>query len=82
MQMLSAMLEAGSRLNSAMLVQQLVDKLSLFYAPVFLGSDAVPLLAERGRIEAATERISWKTIGDDVCFEGYLNDPWAERIRA
>jgi diaminohydroxyphosphoribosylaminopyrimidine deaminase/5-amino-6-(5-phosphoribosylamino)uracil reductase len=74
------MLEAGSRLNSAALMQQAVDKVCVFYAPVFLGSDAVPLLAESGRIEAAVERISWKTIGDDVCFEGYLHDFWiAER---
>lgn len=76
MQVLSAMLEAGSRLNSAALAQKVVDKLSLFYAPVFLGSDAVPLLAGSARIEAAAEPISWKTIGNDVCFEGYLNDPW------
>ena len=80
LQVLSVMLEAGSRLNSAALMQQAVDKVCVFYAPVFLGSDAVPLLAESGRIEAAVERISWKTIGDDVCFEGYLHDFWiAER---
>jgi diaminohydroxyphosphoribosylaminopyrimidine deaminase/5-amino-6-(5-phosphoribosylamino)uracil reductase len=76
MQVLSAMLETGSRLNSAALASGVVDKLCLFYAPRFLGSDAVPLLAESGRIDTAFERISWKTIGDDVCFEGYLRDPW------
>jgi diaminohydroxyphosphoribosylaminopyrimidine deaminase/5-amino-6-(5-phosphoribosylamino)uracil reductase len=76
MQVLSAMLETGSRLNSAALATGIVDKLCLFYALRFLGADAVPLLAESGRIEAAMERISWKTIGDDVRFEGYLHDPW------
>jgi len=76
LQVLSAMLETGSRLNSAALAAQIVDKLCLFYAPRFLGPDAVPLLAERGRIDAAPERISWKAIGSDVCFEGYLRDPW------
>ncbi|WP_251106521.1 bifunctional diaminohydroxyphosphoribosylaminopyrimidine deaminase/5-amino-6-(5-phosphoribosylamino)uracil reductase RibD [Alloacidobacterium dinghuense] len=76
MQVLSAMLEAGSRLNSAALAQGIVDKLCLFYAPRFLGSDAVPLLADGGRIEPAMKRISWKAIGDDVCFEGYLHNPW------
>jgi diaminohydroxyphosphoribosylaminopyrimidine deaminase/5-amino-6-(5-phosphoribosylamino)uracil reductase len=76
MQVLSAMLEVGPRLNAAAMKQQIVDKLCLFYAPVFLGSNAVPLLAEGGRIEAAVERISWKTIGSDVCFDGYLRDPW------
>jgi len=76
MQVLSAMLETGSRLNSAALAQQVVDKLCLFFAPRFLGSDAVPLLAEGGRIDAGVERISWKAIGDDGCFAGYLRDPW------
>ena len=82
MQLLSVMLEAGSRLNSAALAQGIVDKLSLFYAPRFLGSDAVPLLADGGRIGAAVERISWKAIGVDVCFEGYLRDPWAQSSQA
>ena len=76
MQILNAMLEAGPRLNSAALAQGIVDKLCLFYAPVLLGSDAVPLLAGHGRIEAAVESISWKAIGEDACFEGYLRDPW------
>lgn len=76
MQVLSAMLEAGPRLNCAALASGIVDKLCLFYAPRFLGSDAVPLLAQSGRIEAKVERISWKTVGEDVCFEGYLHDPW------
>ena len=82
MQVLSAMLEAGSRLNSAALAQGIVDKLCLFYAPRFLGSDAVSLLADGGRIDAAVERVSWKAIGFDVCFEGYLRDPWAQSSRA
>ncbi len=76
MQVLSAMLEAGSRLNSAALAAHAVDKLCLFYAPVFMGSDGVPLLADSGRIEAVPERISWKTIDRDVCLEAYLRDPW------
>jgi diaminohydroxyphosphoribosylaminopyrimidine deaminase/5-amino-6-(5-phosphoribosylamino)uracil reductase len=73
---LSAIFEAGSRLNSAALAQQAVDKLCLFYAPVFLGSAGVPLLAAARRIDAAGERISWRTIGSDACFESYIYDPW------
>jgi diaminohydroxyphosphoribosylaminopyrimidine deaminase/5-amino-6-(5-phosphoribosylamino)uracil reductase len=76
MQILSAMLEAGSRLNSAALAARVVDKLCLFYAPVFLGAEAAPLLADAERILPSAERITWKTIGGDACFEAYLNDPW------
>jgi diaminohydroxyphosphoribosylaminopyrimidine deaminase/5-amino-6-(5-phosphoribosylamino)uracil reductase len=76
LQVLHGMLEAGSRLNSAALAQQAVDKLCLFYAPVFLGSAGVPLLADAGRIDAVGERISWRTIGSDACFESYIYDPW------
>jgi diaminohydroxyphosphoribosylaminopyrimidine deaminase / 5-amino-6-(5-phosphoribosylamino)uracil reductase len=70
------MLEAGSRLNSAAFASHLVDKLCLFYAPVFLGSTGVPLFADARRIDSAGQRITWKTIGSDVCFESYIHDPW------
>jgi diaminohydroxyphosphoribosylaminopyrimidine deaminase/5-amino-6-(5-phosphoribosylamino)uracil reductase len=76
LQVLSTMLEAGARLNRAALASHIADKLCLFYAPLFLGSAGVPLLADAGRIEPAGERISWKTIGSDVCFESYIYDPW------
>jgi diaminohydroxyphosphoribosylaminopyrimidine deaminase/5-amino-6-(5-phosphoribosylamino)uracil reductase len=75
-QVLHAMLEAGSRLNSAAFASHLVDKLCLFYAPVFLGSTGVPLFADARRIDSAGQRITWKTIGSDVCFESYIHDPW------
>ncbi len=44
------MLEAGARLNAYALDMNLVDKLWLFYAPTFLGADAVPLLANEGKL--------------------------------
>lgn len=78
MQVLSCMLEAGSRLNIAALDADIVDKLCLFYAPVFLGGNAVPLLADTQRNLQQLERISWKTVGSDACFEAYLHDPWKE----
>ena len=76
LQVLHVMLEAGSRLNSAALASHLVDKLCLFYAPVFLGSTCVPLFADAQRIDSAGQRITWRTIGSDVCFESYIHDPW------
>jgi diaminohydroxyphosphoribosylaminopyrimidine deaminase/5-amino-6-(5-phosphoribosylamino)uracil reductase len=76
LQVLHAMLEAGSRLNSAAFASDLVDKLCFFYAPVFLGSTGVPVFADARRIDSAGQRITWKTIGSDVCFESYIHDPW------
>jgi len=42
-EMLSLMLEGGSRVNGAALEAQVVDKLVLFYAPKLLGTDGVPM---------------------------------------
>jgi diaminohydroxyphosphoribosylaminopyrimidine deaminase/5-amino-6-(5-phosphoribosylamino)uracil reductase len=76
MKMLSVLLEGGSRLNSAALADGIVDKLCLFYAPVFLGSAGVPLLAASERIQLAPSRIRWVSVAGDACFEAYLRDPW------
>lgn len=71
----SVMLEGGSQLNSASLNGS-VDKLSLFYAPIFLGPSAVPLL------EAAPSmphplRTTFTQFGPDVRIEAWLRDPWS-----
>lgn len=75
--LLSVLLEGGSRLNTAAMEQKIVDKLCLFYVPVVLGLGSVPLFADGPQIERAGERISWKTVGSDVCFASYLRDPWS-----
>jgi diaminohydroxyphosphoribosylaminopyrimidine deaminase/5-amino-6-(5-phosphoribosylamino)uracil reductase len=76
MKILAAMLEGGPHLNSAAMNAQVVDKLCLFYAPKVLGSEGMPLFAGDVRIESEMQRISWKTIENDVLFEAYLQDPW------
>ena len=77
MEMTSAMIEGGSQLASSALGLQAIDKLSIFYAPVFLGAAGVPLLnsIESSRPEWA--RVSVRQFGNDARFEGYLRDPWA-----
>jgi diaminohydroxyphosphoribosylaminopyrimidine deaminase/5-amino-6-(5-phosphoribosylamino)uracil reductase len=76
MEITSAMIEGGSQLASSALGHQTVDKLSLFYAPMFLGAAGVPLLnsIESSRPEWA--RVSVEQLGQDFWFEGYLRDPW------
>jgi diaminohydroxyphosphoribosylaminopyrimidine deaminase/5-amino-6-(5-phosphoribosylamino)uracil reductase len=74
---LSVMLESGAQLNGSALSGKHVDKLTLFYAPVFLGPGAVPLMQEAisGPVIAGTPRID--SIGQDVRVDAYLRDPWA-----
>ncbi|HLJ77980.1 MAG TPA: bifunctional diaminohydroxyphosphoribosylaminopyrimidine deaminase/5-amino-6-(5-phosphoribosylamino)uracil reductase RibD [Acidobacteriaceae bacterium] len=77
MELLSVMLESGAQLNGSALNGQHVDKLTLFYAPVFLGPSAVPLMHETitGPLICGTPEVT--SIGQDVRVDAYLRDPWA-----
>jgi riboflavin biosynthesis pyrimidine reductase len=68
------MLEAGSQLNTAAL--QFADKLTLFYAPIFLGPTAVPLLETAHPIHLKPIRTTVTKFGPDFCLEAWLRDPW------
>jgi diaminohydroxyphosphoribosylaminopyrimidine deaminase/5-amino-6-(5-phosphoribosylamino)uracil reductase len=72
----SAMIEAGSQVNAAALGQQLVDKLTLFYAPLFLGPNGVPLVNNVETLKVALTRVSTQQVGRDFRMSGYLRDPW------
>ncbi len=74
--LLSAMTEAGGQLNSSVLREGHADKLTLFYAPLFLGSHAVPLLQEGIPGPLLTKPPALDCIGQDVRMEAYLRDPW------
>ena len=76
----SAILEAGSQLNAAALSghpDSHVDKLTLFYAPLFLGSNAVPLLQTANPLKLQPVRTAVAPFGSDVRLEAWLRDPWA-----
>lgn len=77
MDVLSVMLECGAQLNGSALNGQHVDKLTLFYAPVFLGPNAIPLMHESitGPLVSGTPEVT--SIGQDVRIDAYLRDPWA-----
>ena len=77
MQITSALLEAGSQLNATALAQQSVDKLSLFYAPIMLGSVGVPLVSSIESWKWPLTQLSVQQFGQDFRIEGYLRDPWA-----
>jgi riboflavin biosynthesis pyrimidine reductase len=54
-----------------------VDKLYLFQAPRFLGSDAVPMLAG-AHATSLPRLLHYRTerIEEDTLIEGYIHDPW------
>jgi diaminohydroxyphosphoribosylaminopyrimidine deaminase / 5-amino-6-(5-phosphoribosylamino)uracil reductase len=64
------LVEGGGRLAAALLRHGLVDRLAWFHAPLLLGGDAVPAVAELGLDALAGapgfERLSTETLGDDV----------------
>jgi diaminohydroxyphosphoribosylaminopyrimidine deaminase/5-amino-6-(5-phosphoribosylamino)uracil reductase len=75
MQLTSALIEAGSRLNAAFL--NYADMLALFYAPAILGSDGVPFLrlADASRIRPIRTTVA--QLGSDALVKIRLRDPWA-----
>jgi diaminohydroxyphosphoribosylaminopyrimidine deaminase/5-amino-6-(5-phosphoribosylamino)uracil reductase len=78
MGILSAVLEAGGQLNASALSGGHVDKITLFYAPLFLGRDGVPLLQD-GALKLPLRRPpTLECIGQDVRVDAYLYNPWGE----
>jgi diaminohydroxyphosphoribosylaminopyrimidine deaminase/5-amino-6-(5-phosphoribosylamino)uracil reductase len=77
MQMTSAMVEAGCQLMSSALTLQTIDKVSLFYAPVFLGAAGVPMLGAIDLTKPQWVSTSTEQLGEDFWFKGYFRDPWA-----
>lgn len=80
MEITSLLLEGGAQLYASALNQNLVDKLMLFYAPRFLGPDAVPMLSSLESVPAI-QHSALKKIGEDFAFEAYLHDPWVPSAR-
>ena len=77
MQMTSAMIEAGCQLMSSAVSVQAIDKVSLFYAPVFLGAAGVAMLSSIEMMRPDWVTTSTEQLGEDFWFKGYFRDPWA-----
>ncbi|MFE5317114.1 bifunctional diaminohydroxyphosphoribosylaminopyrimidine deaminase/5-amino-6-(5-phosphoribosylamino)uracil reductase RibD [Paenibacillus sp. NPDC056579] len=70
------LLEGGGALNGAMLEQQLIDKMLLFYAPKIIGGAEAPSNFQFAGFERMNdairlERVKVSQFGDDVCIAGY-----------
>ena len=76
-EILSVIVEAGGILNGAMLEQDLVDKMILFYAPRVLGETTVPVAEHRPRLAGKTRtlmNLMLHRFGPDFAVEGYFHD--------
>jgi diaminohydroxyphosphoribosylaminopyrimidine deaminase/5-amino-6-(5-phosphoribosylamino)uracil reductase len=79
-EVLNVLTEAGSSLNRALLAPgphgPIADKLTLFYAPIFLGEDGVPLVRGVEPLPIALHRAAVIESGTDFRLDAYLRDPW------
>jgi diaminohydroxyphosphoribosylaminopyrimidine deaminase/5-amino-6-(5-phosphoribosylamino)uracil reductase len=71
----SLILEGGAEMHRAAWDEGVVDFVSLYIAPVSLGSDGVPLLAGRGLPLTALDDMHIEALGPDVLIEGYVHRP-------
>jgi diaminohydroxyphosphoribosylaminopyrimidine deaminase/5-amino-6-(5-phosphoribosylamino)uracil reductase len=73
-EILSVLLEAGSVLNGAVLAEDVVDKVFLFYAPRFAGETRVPFARAKNLKHAPLRDLNIHQFGPDFAVEGMLHD--------
>jgi diaminohydroxyphosphoribosylaminopyrimidine deaminase/5-amino-6-(5-phosphoribosylamino)uracil reductase len=82
LEIISVMIEGGSRVNGAVLAAGAADKLFLYYAPKIMGdARAVPFIREVQPPLDTTRllaRFQLHRFGVDFAVEGYLRDPYEE----
>jgi diaminohydroxyphosphoribosylaminopyrimidine deaminase/5-amino-6-(5-phosphoribosylamino)uracil reductase len=70
---LSVLLESGSRLNATALSANLVDKLVLFYAPKLAGQSTVPFAIPFATSPAHLRIVSFQQFGPDLAIEAVID---------
>ena len=76
---LSLLTETGTRLNTALLADGLVDRVHLFVSPQIVGSDAVP--AFKGLSPAIhMTQVEVERYGNDLGLCSLLRDPWQKSV--
>jgi diaminohydroxyphosphoribosylaminopyrimidine deaminase/5-amino-6-(5-phosphoribosylamino)uracil reductase len=77
LQLNSVLVEGGSSVHTSFLRDGLVDQVSLFMAPLFLGQESIPVLGNLGITDVqqgkrfVLNRV--KRFGEDVLIEGFFN---------
>ncbi len=72
---LTLLTETGTRLNTALLSGNLVDRIHLFVSPQIMGSDAVPAFKELASAIRMAE-VEVERYGNDLGLCSLLRDPW------
>lgn len=67
----SVLVEGGPSLHSAAFAEGVVDQVHLYVAPVVLGREGVPWLADGGALDVAS--LTARAIGHDAFLEGYVH---------
>ncbi len=83
MEITSVLFEGGAEINAAALNEDVADRLVLFYAPIFLGADAVPMIASSVRprsledlLRNSAAEFTLRKFAGDFALEAYLRNPW------
>jgi diaminohydroxyphosphoribosylaminopyrimidine deaminase/5-amino-6-(5-phosphoribosylamino)uracil reductase len=74
---LTLLTETGTRLNTAFLAANLVDRIHLFIAPQIMGSDAVPAFRGMNHFVHLSD-VEMERYGDDLGLSSLLRDPWPQ----
>jgi diaminohydroxyphosphoribosylaminopyrimidine deaminase / 5-amino-6-(5-phosphoribosylamino)uracil reductase len=72
---LTVLTETGTRLNTALLAEGLVDRVHLFVSPQIMGSDAVPAFKGLSRAIRMAD-VEVERYGNDLGLCTLLRDPW------
>ncbi|MGA3159950.1 MAG: bifunctional diaminohydroxyphosphoribosylaminopyrimidine deaminase/5-amino-6-(5-phosphoribosylamino)uracil reductase RibD [Terracidiphilus sp.] len=75
---LTLLAETGTRLNTALLAGNLVDRIHLFVSPQIMGSDAVPAFKGLANPIQMAE-VEVERYGNDLGLCSLLRDPWPEK---
>jgi len=75
---LTLLTETGTRLNTALLAANLVDRVHLFVSPQIMGSDAVPAFRGMAR-PMRMGQVEVERYDNDLGLCSLLKDPWEKQ---
>ena len=78
-EMLSVLLEAGAKLNSAALAARIVDKMRVFLAPKIAGFQGTAAAKSGFQAPCELHNVTMAQFGVDFAVEGYLHDVYRNR---